>query len=101
MVESPAPLMSQFLASLPAFEFSHTISLDIGGVQPKVCAPAVRGERLQSNKPKTINDLLQMVLLSDLGERGRWAGLVFVSSLPIALPRSACDKLIDSSATRS
>jgi hypothetical protein len=43
------------------------MSFATAGLQPKVCAFATRGEKLQSNKPKAINHPLVEFLLSDLG----------------------------------
>jgi hypothetical protein len=62
--------MSQTLEGVPVFEFSQTMSLAMAGLQPKVCAFATPGEKLQSNKPKAINNALEEYLLSDLGESG-------------------------------
>jgi hypothetical protein len=36
MLESPFPVISQLLGLLPGFEFSHTISFAIAGLQPNV-----------------------------------------------------------------
>src|SRR5258708_7776900 len=97
IVESPAfrVLTSHWLWGFPSFEFSQTMSFAIAGLQPKVCAFATPGEKLQSNKPKAINNPLEEFLLSDLGRRGRRAELALAACLRLVLLRSACTKLID------
>src|SRR5690242_5295684 len=50
MVGSPAPLISHSLESLPGLEFSQTMSLAIGGLQPKVWAAAGLARKPQAAK---------------------------------------------------
>src|SRR6266850_537301 len=105
MVRSPAPtaLRSHSLEGLPGFEFSHTMSLAIGGIQPKVWAAAGRATRLQiATRTRHINGRSEgFLVLAAGGKLGTWLTTNPPSPKPSGAHGGVCGKIfMNSSETR-